>query len=82
MQPDKPAINHSNTNTADSTIIKAESSAIRQTNIVVNDNSALNRGIFREQETKDFDKTISQAQQIIGIARGYMSDVVQFSGGR
>ena len=85
-QPDKPISNTTSMGTYNNSAVQSNyinggaTSAVAQAQIIVNDNSASSRNVYREQETKDFDKTISQAQQIIGIARGYMSDVVQFSG--
>jgi hypothetical protein len=57
-------------------------SAVAQAQIIVNNNSAASRDSFRDQESKDFFKAIAQTQQIIGIARGYVTDLVQFNTGR
>jgi hypothetical protein len=66
-------------NATSSNGISNMASAVSQAQIIVNNNSAASRDSFRDQESKDFFKAIAQTQQIIGIARGYVTDLVQFN---
>ena len=73
---------NSNARSSDQNINNTMAHSVAQAQVIVNNSSATSRDGFREQESKDFSKAILQTQQIIGIARGYVTDLVQFNNSR